>query len=635
MADESDRIVLKSSGEIGVVVISRNPQLEPLTAAILECTKVSSNIVLIDNGSSSNTQHELIKLGDRLSIDVIAHHNVGIAAAQNEAIRWLARTGVRYILFLDQDTAIDARSVRRLFETAEILTGSGIPVAAVGPTLGAAPSQRGWREEAFLASSGSLIPVSTVRAVGMFREEYFIDHVDKEWGLRALQAGYRSFRLTDLVVPHEFAEPGRSWRGRERRFHSAPVRSYYLVRNEILRWSDLGVHGADLLRDAWILLKWAIMTIVVGGHRAKRTAAMFRGAAHGVLGIAGEFGVPAAAHRAAPTLSEVGRPRTSPKELENSEQSEAITSRLDVTVIIVTFNSARVIAGALASIEAVLDRGGQCIVVDNASQDETRSIVAQIDDRIHLIDMPSNVGFAGAVNEAARHVVTRYLCLLNPDSHIAADDLAYLESRMRSDPTIGALAPLIVQGGSAVGNSGAYRFPTLWRTFLTFSGLSSLAGPRWLEGTVLLRRQISSPRDVDWLTGACVVSAKTVWDRVGGLSERWFMYAEDLDFGMRIRRSGLRSVVDPAVQIAHDVGTGSSTPPTVIEAAWLVNQWDFYRTEMAKIGLQRTAWKVVAGVFITARACAFAILSLKPDGDHFRARATWLLRCVVALAKQK
>jgi len=324
-----------------------------------------------------------------------------------------------------------------------------------------------------------------------------------------------------------------------------------------------------------------------------------------------------------------------PANEECGAQPIRTSAALDASVIIVTFNSAAVVAGALASAKAILDRGGEVIVVDNASTDETCSIVNTIDERVSLVKMPSNVGFAGAVNHGARQASRGYLCLLNPDSHIDPEAIAYLTARLRTDSSIGAIAPLIEQGGSAAGNSGSYRFPTLWRTLLTFSGLSFLGGPRWLEGTVLLRKQITASRTVDWLTGACLVVPIEVWDEVGGLTERWFMYAEDLDFGMRIRRSGRKSVVDPAVSISHEVGTGSSTPAPAIEAAWLVNQWDFYRTEMARASFQPAVWKATASIFITARAAAFALMSLTPRRRGLLARSRWLMRCVIALMRHQ
>jgi len=290
------------SRAIGVVFVTRNPDLDPLFAAVAECAKVSSRIVVVDNGSSLETQAELATLREIHGVFLIAHQNVGIAAAQNEAIQHLAQESINYVLFFDQDTEIDIATIRQLFEVMEGLLADGIDVAAVGPTLGQAKATPGLQEEPFLASSGSLVPLSTLRVVGMFREEYFIDHVDKEWGLRAGQKGYRSFRLRNAVVPHEFAEQGREWRGRKRRFHYAPERSYYLVRNEILRWTDLELQGGERLRYGWILLKWSFMSLVAGERRIERSIAMLRGLADGLRGVAGKIGEPVSAHRQAPVI---------------------------------------------------------------------------------------------------------------------------------------------------------------------------------------------------------------------------------------------------------------------------------------------------------------------------------------------
>lgn len=304
-----------------------------------------------------------------------------------------------------------------------------------------------------------------------------------------------------------------------------------------------------------------------------------------------------------------------------------------VTVVVVTFNSERVIEQCLRHVVPVLDQGGEVLVVDNASKDETVKRVESLDSRIVVIKEAENLGFAAAVNLAARMSNREVLCLLNPDAGLEAESLSRLTSVVLSDPSIGILGPLVTQEDGRSGNSGAGRFPTIWRTFCTLWGVSLLAGPEILEGTVLLTRQVRRARDVDWLTGACIVARRATWIEVGGLTERWFMYGEDIDLGMRVREAGLRTVVLPDLHVEHAVGGSSEgAAQSPIESAWLVNQYEFFMSSMSSGRFENFLWKWTAVAGVCIRALAHSVLSLW-EGSSARMRGRWLLRCARDLVR--
>lgn len=309
--------------------------------------------------------------------------------------------------------------------------------------------------------------------------------------------------------------------------------------------------------------------------------------------------------------------------------------RPSISILVVTYNSAAVVSEALQSVSSLIDDGGEVIVVDNNSTDGTPAVVHSIDARIRLVSMPSNRGFSAAVNVGARLVSTSYLCLLNPDAVVDADALRALVGLCEADQSIGAIAPLVVQGDGRSGGSGAYRFPTRWRTFCTLWGLSLIAGPSWLEGTVLLSRQVTRARDVDWLTGACILIPTRVWRDVGGMTERWFMYAEDIDLGLRVQRLGRRVVVDPRFEVHHRVGGSSDRSSSELEAAWLVNQWDFYRTELAPSAWAAEVWRAIAVGGVGARALIHIALGRASRDHGLLSRGRWLWRCAAALRRAK
>lgn len=312
-----------------------------------------------------------------------------------------------------------------------------------------------------------------------------------------------------------------------------------------------------------------------------------------------------------------------------------VTQPTHVAVIVVTYNSATVIEDALCQLVGVLDGGGEVIVVDNCSTDDSVARARQVDPRIVVLALDDNYGFAVGVNRGLALARSGYVCLLNPDAAVTSEALVRLAGWLLEDPTMGAIAPLVVQGEGYSGNSGAYRFPTIWRTFSTLWGVSLISGPGWLEGTTLLTRQIRVRRDVDWLTGACVVMPTDFLREVGGLTERWFMYGEDIDLGLRIARGGKRVVVDPSVVVHHRVGGSSEKRRSALEAAWLVNQWQFYRSDLAPRHSYAEVWRIVAVLGVGGRAVlhlASGVLRRKPDA---KSRGKWLWRCGVALARER
>lgn len=305
----------------------------------------------------------------------------------------------------------------------------------------------------------------------------------------------------------------------------------------------------------------------------------------------------------------------------------------NLSVIAVTYNSEAIIAKFLDQLEPAIAGGAEVIVVDNESSDGTTAVLNSYSPRVIVRSMGWNSGFARAVNSGVSASSHRFIAVLNPDLSIQPTGLLRLMDVLAADDEVGLVGPLIRQADGISGNSGAGRFPTVWRTVTTLWGLSLLAGPGVLEGTVLLQRQVGQRRDVDWLTGACLVTRRSHWDTVGGLSEEWFMYGEDVDLGWKVRGSGLRVTVEPSVTAEHAVG-GSSGEARVrdkdsnpLEAAWIVNQYDFYKRRMSRGPVDEFAWWLVAWLGLQGRSVAHRLLGSILRRPALRYRGEWLTRC--------
>ncbi|OZC75198.1 hypothetical protein CH251_10505 [Rhodococcus sp. 06-462-5] len=281
-------------------------------------------------------------------------------------------------------------------------------------------------------------------------------------------------------------------------------------------------------------------------------------------------------------------------------------SRPEVSILIVTYNSSHVIGDCLAA----LGSDHEVIVYDNASSDATVTLIEENFPHCSVIAGNRNLGFAGGVNRAAAQATGRNIMLLNPDAVIAAEDVWILAETVASTHG-GIVAPLIHTEGVRVAAAG--RMPTAWAMASHYFGLSRLArGRRRLQGHYLLPSDIGDDVvSVDWVTGACLIVDAETWRRVRGLSERWFMYAEDIEFCWRVGRSGGAVVIQPCARARHLVGRSNNKATMETNSAWVLNLYEFYRRDLARSGLQRLWWGVVVGAGLAFRALVFQLQSLR------------------------
>ena len=297
-----------------------------------------------------------------------------------------------------------------------------------------------------------------------------------------------------------------------------------------------------------------------------------------------------------------------------------MTPRVPVAVIIVSFNTRDLLLDCLASLEA--EEVEEIFVVDNASADGSADAVADRFPDVTLIGNPMNVGFAAAVNQAAPLIQSRATLLINSDTSWATGSLDRLVRALEAAPHIGAVAPAI-QGGKGRGLVlSVGRDPTIWRMFTHLSGLSRLSrGRPWLQGWQLrIGIDDSAPADVDWASGAFLLLRTVAFGQAGYLSERWFMYAEDLALCRELRRLGWRIVHIPEVRVAHQVGA-SWEAIGVANTAWLTSLRDFYVQEWHAGVIRKRLWQLVTSAGFMGRSLALVTADVMGHGRGLRSSA--------------
>lgn len=307
-----------------------------------------------------------------------------------------------------------------------------------------------------------------------------------------------------------------------------------------------------------------------------------------------------------------------------------------ISVLMVTYNSAHLLDNSIGPL--VGQENIQVIVVDNASTDNTIEYLRSNFPTVQLISNDKNLGFGMAMNIAARHASGHTLVLLNPDAEIGHDVLLNLVARNRASR--GVAAPLIKQRMGRLKIHSAGRFPTIWRMFLHYTGVSRLAkNLRFLEGHYLLpHRNEPTTINTDWVTGAILAIGHEDWNSIGGISERWFMYAEDIELCWRIKNSNLPVLLHTDLEAHHAVGESDASSSYSSNPAWIINLFDFYKWRINNNRFAAALWCVVVAIGLFSRSLAYSVQSKRAVGQQsemwaletrkFRSYATSVLRLI-------
>lgn len=220
----------------------------------------------------------------------------------------------------------------------------------------------------------------------------------------------------------------------------------------------------------------------------------------------------------------------------------APTARELVTVVVVTWRGRRWIDACLDAIAA--DHGGRTLVIDNASDDGTAALLAARDG-IDVVRLPRNRGFAGGVAVALAEVRTPYAALVNDDACIEPGFLAALLEPF-VEPGGSAIAAttakLVLEDGS-VNNAGSALLPD---GYAYDRGLGDPDDGRW-----------DTPEDVEAFSGGAALLRLDAVRAVGGFPAEFFLYYEDTDTSLRLRRAGWRIRYVPSARAVHQHAASS------------------------------------------------------------------------------
>ncbi len=209
---------------------------------------------------------------------------------------------------------------------------------------------------------------------------------------------------------------------------------------------------------------------------------------------------------------------------------------MDVSVIIVTYNSASSINDCLRSVQAQRDVEGETIVIDNASGDETVSIARGFES-VRLIENRENIGFGRACNQSFKVSKGRYIYLLNPDAQLIDTDALATLCRAVSENKSWGMAGSRVVSATGEEKKPATTYPDQSHVGKDFSRL---------------------PGRIAWVVGASMIVRREVYAELGGFDPDFFLYSEETDFCLRLRQRGYEIGFVENAAVRHIGGASES-----------------------------------------------------------------------------
>lgn len=301
--------------KVVAIVVTYQPNLHELIAVLQSTATQVDEVVVVDNTPTPNSSLldccpglsnlHLVTLGD----------NLGIAHANNIGIEWAYERKADYLLLLDQDSKPSPGMVDLLMRNLATENINKLKVAAVGPAFddprtgvrsyfvvsrfGFPFRYRPEKKHApkalvnvsFLISSGTLIPMRAILAIGGKRSNYFIDHVDTEWCLRARAGGYKLVGEHSALMEHSLGDNvKRIWFFYKRSVaYHTPLRDYYMFRNTLLMLHDVNLSLIWRLFLLSRLVQFSLYFLIFARYRRERLSLMSLGIYHGLMRISGRL----------------------------------------------------------------------------------------------------------------------------------------------------------------------------------------------------------------------------------------------------------------------------------------------------------------------------------------------------------
>ena len=224
----------------------------------------------------------------------------------------------------------------------------------------------------------------------------------------------------------------------------------------------------------------------------------------------------------------------------------------ELSIITVNYNGIADTAELIESFQSHMTISYEMIVVDNGSLEDEASMLKQKFPYIKGIRSESNLGFAGGNNLGIIHASAELLLFINNDTYVKDDSLIHLLERMKKEPCLGGISPKILFADQ--------------EGLIQFAGYTHLSKITLRNNLIGFREpdvgQYDHPISTPYLHGAAMLVRKEAIDKAGMMPEIYFLYYEELDWSLQLRRAGYQLEYNPAARVFHKESSsvGQNTP---------------------------------------------------------------------------
>lgn len=288
-----------------------------------------------------------------------------------------------------------------------------------------------------------------------------------------------------------------------------------------------------------------------------------------------------------------------------------------VSVIVVSWNARAHLIRCLEHLQRQAPH--ELIVVDNGSTDGSRELLCEQPELL-LLEL-DNPGFGVANNVAAKRAGGEYLLLLNSDCELDANAIQTMTEELDRDPRVGIVGPLLRFPDGRLQRSMG-RAPTLLTETLQKTMLHRL-----INYYTYSPRSYTSERNADWVTGACMMIRRSLYEELDGFDEQFFMYMEDLDLCDRARAAGFEVRFTPRASAVHQLHGSHADVSTrmLLEREWSGRR--YFLKHHGESGMR--ALRVLSVIEAAARSIVWLPALLTPK---CRSQALYRLRAYPHLA---
>lgn len=242
---------------------------------------------------------------------------------------------------------------------------------------------------------------------------------------------------------------------------------------------------------------------------------------------------------------------------------------LFVAVVILNWNQEKDTADCLTSLRAVEGVPLRVILVDNGSSPESVDRLERHFSDVRVIRLPDNLGFAAGNNVGIREALREgasHILLLNNDTLVHPSFLPPLLEGLNTSG-VGVVGPKI------------YHHPEVTRLWFAGGMIDWRTGRQWhLGANELDEGQWDKPREVDYITACCLLAPARLFQEIGALDERYFIYFEETDWNLRVRARGYRCRYLPESRVYHKVSQAMKTGSPVSDYYYARNRLLFFRS---------------------------------------------------------